>query len=141
MLLPIGAVAFFLVLQKREAQMKADVAFARSVKASPEAKKRLKRAKELLKQSDQQAFFAELENALIKFIGNRYNTDDHALRKDEIKALLLSKQVAPELIEKLMRILEKSEFYRYAPAKETQDDLTLLYEDASQIISELSKTR
>jgi hypothetical protein len=141
MLLPVSAVAFFLVLQKREAQMKADVAFARSVKASPEAKKRLKRAKELLAQNDQQAFFSELENALIKFIGNRYNTDDHALRKDELKALLLSKQVKPELIDKLMHILEKSEFYRYAPAKETQDDLTSLYDDASQIISELSKTR
>jgi hypothetical protein len=141
MLLPVGAVAFFFVLQKREAQMKADVAFARSVKASPEAKKRLKRAKDLLAQNDQQAFFAELENALIKFIGNRYNTDDHALRKDELKALLLSKQVKPELIEKFMRILEKSEFYRYAPAKETQDDLTSLYDDATQIISELSKTR
>ncbi len=141
MLLPVGAVAFFLVLQKREAQMKADVAFARSVKASPEAKKRLKRAKDLLAQNDQQAFFAELENALIKFIGNRYNTDDHALRKDELKALLVSKQVKPELIEKLLRILEKSEFYRYAPAKETQDDLNSLYDDATQIISELSKTR
>lgn len=141
MLLPVGAVALFFVLQKREAQMKADVAFARSVKASPEAKKRLKRAKDLLAQNDQQAFFAELENALIKFIGNRYNTDDHALRKDELKALLLSKQVKPELIEKFMRILEKSEFYRYAPAKETQDDLTSLYDDATQIISELSKTR
>jgi len=141
MLPPIGAVVFFLVLQKREAQMKADVAFARSVKASPEAKKRLKHAKDLLAQNDQQAFFAELETALIKFIGNRYNTDDHALRKDEIKSLLLSKQVAPDLIDKLMRILEKSEFYRYAPAKETQDDLTSLYDDASQIISELSKTR
>jgi hypothetical protein len=138
---PIGAVMFFLVLQKRESQMKSDVAFARSVKASPEAKKRLKRAKDLLKQSDQQAFFAELENALVKFIGNRYNTDDHALRKDEIKALLVSKQVAPDLIDKLMRILEKSEFYRYAPAKETQDDLTTLYDDATQIISELSKIR
>ncbi len=141
MLLPVGAVAFFLVLQKREAQMKADVAFARSVKASPEAKKRLRRAKDLLAQNDQQAFFAELENALVKFIGNRYNTDDHALRKDELKALLVSKQVKPELIEKLMRILEKSEFYRYAPAKETQDDLTSLYDDATQIISELSKIR
>ncbi len=141
MLLPVGAVAFFFVLQKREAQMKADVAFARSVKASPEAKKRLQRAKDLLARNDQQAFFAELENALIKFIGNRYNTDDHALRKDELKALLISKQVKPELIEKLMRILEKSEFYRYAPAKETQDDLTSLYDDATQIISELSKTR
>ncbi|MGQ9806258.1 MAG: BatD family protein [Chlorobiales bacterium] len=141
MLPPFGAVAFFLMLQKRNEQMKADIAFARSVKASPEAKKRLKRAKELLKQSDQQAFFAELETALIKFIGNRYNTDDYALRKDEIKSLLLSKKVAPDLIDKLMRILEKSEFYRYAPAKETQDDLTVLYDDATQIISELSKTR
>ncbi len=141
MCLPVGAVVFFLVLQKREAQMKADVAFARSVRASPEAKKRLKRAKVFLTQNNQQAFFAELENALIQFIGNRYNTDAHALRKHELKALLISKQVSPELIEKLMRILEKSEFYRYAPAKETQDDLTSLYEDASQIISELSKTR
>lgn len=141
MLLPLGAVGFFLVLQKREQQMQTDIAFARSVKASPEAKKRLKRAKELLQQNNQQAFFAELENALIKFIGNRYNTDDHALRKDELKALLLSKQVAPDLIEKLMHILEKSEFYRYAPAQETQDDLTALYQDASHIISELSKKR
>lgn len=141
MLPPLGAVAFFLVLQKRDEQMKADIAFARSVKASPEAKKRLKRAKELLKQSDKQAFFAELESALIKFIGNHYNTDDHALRKDEIKSLLLSKKVAPDLIDKLMHILEKSEFYRYAPIKETQDDLTVLYDDATQIISELSKTR
>lgn len=141
MLAPLGAMAFFFVLQKREEQMKADVAFARSVKASPEAKKRLKRAKDLLKQNDQQAFFAELENALIKFVGARYNTDDHALRKDELKALLVSKQVSPDLIEKLMRILEKSEFYRYAPAKETQDDLNAIYDDATQIISELSKKR
>ncbi|MCS6988936.1 MAG: BatD family protein [Chloroherpetonaceae bacterium] len=140
-LLPVGAVAFFLVLQRREEQMKADVAFARSVKASPEAKKRLKRAKELLQQNDQQAFFAEIENALVKFIGDRYNADDHALRKDELKALLLSKQVSPDLVDKTMRILEKSEFYRFAPAKETKDDLNQLYDDASRIISELSKTR
>lgn len=141
MILPLVAMAFFLVLQKREEQMRTDVAFARSVKASPEAKKRLKRAKELLQQNDQQAFFGELENALVKFIGNRYNADDHALRKDELKALLVSKNVAPELIDKVMRILEKSEFYRYAPAKETQDDLNQLYDDATKIISELSKTR
>lgn len=141
MTVPLVAMAFFLALQKREEQMKTDLAFARSVKASPEAKKRLKRAKELLQQNDQQAFFGELENALVKFIGNRYNADDHALRKDELKALLVSKHVAPELIDKLMRILEKSEFYRYAPAKETQDDLNQLYDDATKIISELSKTR
>ncbi len=140
-LVPITALLFFLLQQKRDERLQSDVAFARLYKASPEAKKRLKAASLFLQENKQKEFFAELENALVKFIGNKFNTDDHALMKDEIKQLLESKAVPNDVIEKCMRVLQKSDYYRYAPAAETQDDLNAIYADAEQAISALSKWR
>lgn len=138
-LVPLLALLFVWMRRQRDEKMEQDVAFARAYRASPEAKKRLKAASELLKQNKQKEFFAEIERALIKFIGNKFNTDDFALTKDELRALLQEKGVAPTITEKCLRILEKSEYYRYAPASETKDDLNVIFSDAELIISELSK--
>jgi hypothetical protein len=140
-LVPLAALLFVVFQQKRDVRLQSDVAFARLYNASPEAKKRLKAASAFLQENKQKEFFAELENALVKFIGNKFNTDDHALMKDEIKSLLDSKAVPKDVVEKCMRVLQKSEYYRYSPAVETSDDLNAIYSDAEQVISELSKWR
>lgn len=99
----------------------------------------MKIASELLKQNKQKEFFTELEQTLVKFIGNKFNTDDLALTKEELRSLLQEKKVAPEIVEKCLQILEKSEYYRYAPTSQIKDDLNAVFNDAEKIISELSE--
>jgi hypothetical protein len=138
-LLPLAALLFVLVRKQQQEKLQNNVALARAYRASPEAKKRLKLASELLKQNKQKEFFAELEQTLVKFIGNKFNTDDLALTKEELRSLLQEKKVAPATVEKCLKILEKSEYYRYAPTSQTQDDLDAVFRDAEQVISELSE--
>ncbi len=138
-LLPLAALLFVLVRKQQQEKLQNNVALARAYRASPEAKKRLKLASELLKQNKQKEFFAELEQTLVKFIGNKFNTDDLALTKEELRSLLQEKKVAPATVEKCLQILEKSEYYRYAPTSQTQDDLNAVFHDAEQVISELSE--
>ncbi len=138
-LLPLAALLFVLVRKQQQEKLQNNVALARAYRASPEAKKRLKLASELLKQNKQKEFFAELEQTLVKFIGNKFNTDDLALTKEELRSLLQEKKVAPATIEKCLQILEKSEYYRYAPSSQTRDDLNAVFHDAEQVISELSE--
>lgn len=140
-LVPLLALLLVWMRKQREEKMEQDVALARAYRASPEAKKQLKAASELLRQNKQKEFFAEIEHAIVKFIGNKFNTDDLALTKDELRNLLQEKGVAPNLVGKCLRILEKSEYYRYAPASETKDDLSAIFSDAEMIISELSKSK
>lgn len=139
LLAPLLALLLVWRQRKHEEKLQADVALARLSRASPEAKKQLRHARELLKQNRQKEFFAELERALLKFIGNRFNTDDLALTKDELRSLLQEKKVPPHIIEDCLSVLEKSEYYRYAPASETASDLDAIYRKAEQVISELSK--
>ncbi|NTW49322.1 MAG: protein BatD [Chlorobiales bacterium] len=138
-LIPVAAYTFFALQKRREDKMRGDVAFARSYKATPEAKKHLKVAAQFLKSGQQKEFFAELETALTKFIGNKYNILELAMTKEEIKNLLVSKNVPQDIIDRFMYILKTSEVYRYAPIQETQENLDALYEDAEKTISEISK--
>ncbi|WP_211204031.1 BatD family protein [Chloroherpeton thalassium] len=140
MMIPALAFVFFFIQKQRDEKMQGDVAYARRYKANPEARKRLKAAKTFLKENSQQAFFAELEAALIKFIGNKFNIAEQAMTKDEIKSVLQSKSVSSEMIEQLMHILTTSEMYRYAPSVTSKENLDAFYEEAEKIISELSKS-
>ncbi|MDW8464995.1 MAG: BatD family protein [Chloroherpetonaceae bacterium] len=139
LLAPLLALLLVWRQRKHEEKLQADVAFARLSRASSEAKKQLRRARELLRQHRPKEFFAELEHALVKFIGNKFNTDDLALTREELRVLLQEKKVPAPVIEDCLKILEKSEYYRYAPANETTDDLSAVYSKAEQVISELSK--
>ncbi|MBC8045063.1 MAG: protein BatD, partial [Rhizobacter sp.] len=138
-LAPVLAFVFFAVQKRRDEKMQSDVAFARSYIASPEAKKRLKAAKEFLKHGQQKEFFAETESAIIKFIGNKFNTDDQSLTKDEVRAYLTAKKLDAATVDLCIKILNQSEYYRFAPSVQTADDLNMVYDDAEKVISEISK--
>ena len=137
----VPALAFFLfVLQKQKVdKMQGDKAYARRYVATPEARKHLKKAKALLKDRKEKAFFAELESALLKYIGNKFNVDERAMTKPELKDLLLSKKLSEETIERFINVLETAEAYRFAPTTHSQQSLDGYYDMAEKTISEISK--
>lgn len=143
-LLPVAALVFFLFQKQQQDKLDGDAGYKRSYIATPEAKKRLKAAKEFLRQAQasgagQKEFFTEIESAIIHFIGNKFNTDDRALTKPEIRAYLESKKLGSAAVDRCIEILEKSDLARFAPMMETKDDLEALYADSEKIISEISK--
>ncbi|MDX2127840.1 MAG: BatD family protein [Chloroherpetonaceae bacterium] len=141
LLLPLIAYIGVGIIQKRDEKLQTDVAFARSFKASPEAKKRLKAALDFKNKGDQKGFFGELEHALIKYIGDRFNTDTFAFTNTERRAFLESKGIDSELIEKCISTLDMAAEIRYAPEGMVKADLDDYYDRTSIVITELSKKK
>jgi len=138
-LVPLLAFLFFVVLKQKEEKMQGDKAYARRYIASPEAKKHLKKAKALLKEGKQKEFFAELESALLKYIGNKFNVDEQAMTKPELKELLTKKKISEETIARCIKVLETAEAFRFAPTSHSQQSLDDYYDNAEKTISEISK--
>jgi hypothetical protein len=139
LVLPLLALGFASVKERRDAKVRGNVEYARLRQASPEAKKRLKLAKQYLKDGKEKEFYGEIETAIIKFIGNKFNTDDLAMTKPEVRSFLESKNLPAESVNRCMSILEKSEFYRFAPKQSAAGQMQQLYDDAVQSISEIAK--
>ncbi|KAK3605035.1 hypothetical protein CHS0354_000701 [Potamilus streckersoni] len=133
--------AFFAawVWQKRDEKFATDGVFKRAYFASPEAKKRLKEASKHLKNNQHKEFFASLELAVLKYIGDKFNVDSMAMTKDAIQLFLQNKKVAQTTIAHCLELLQTSEMFRYAPSYKSNTDLEKMFKNAEMVISEISK--
>ncbi len=138
-LVPLFAFLVFLALKQKEEKLQGDKAYARRYNATPEARKHLKKAKTLLKEQKEKEFFAELESAVLTYIGNKFNVDEKAMTKPELKTLLKGKEISDETISRCMSVLETAEAYRFAPSMHSKESLDGYYESAEKTISEISK--
>jgi hypothetical protein len=105
-------------------------------KAKSEAQKRLKLAHVLLEKKEHDLFFEEVFKALYGYLSNKLNLPLADLNKEKITAVLNSKSVNNELTLRLLDLLEKCEFARYAPVKNT-DSMQSAYAQSAEIITAL----
>jgi hypothetical protein len=114
----------------------ADLSLVRNRKAGREARSRLKKADRLRKADDADRFYEELGKALWGYLSHKMNIETSELSR-ELVAEQLDRQMVPEEARKeLLRILEASEFSRFAPTSE-RSDMNQLYRDAAKLIRNL----
>lgn len=113
-LLLAAFVILFVVFRKR-ALDNANIVKMREKRATKIARKRLKKASQLMFKHKQDEFYDEILRALWGYVGYKLNMPVEKLSRENIKEELSAHGVPDECIDKFIAALDECEFERYAP--------------------------
>ena len=114
-IIPFMAFVVIVVVYRKQAMENANVAKLKTKKASKVATRRLKVAKQKMRENDKAGFYDEVLKALWGYLGDKLNMPVSELSKDNISAKLSECGVSEELIQEALAIVGECEFARYAP--------------------------
>lgn len=137
--LPFLALAGSFVMVKWREKLSGDVAYARRLKASPVARKYLKKAHSLMSPDKSANFHAAISRALVEYIGNRANVSPDGLIFADIARILSSKGVKEESVSLFKSILDECDMARFAPAAVSVEMMNSVYDKAVDLIGKLEK--
>jgi hypothetical protein len=139
-LIPIFGYIAIVQLQRRREKLESDIGFRRLKQARKLAQSRLATAGELLGRNDADGFYTATSRSLIDYFADRYNLPAFGLTADKIKEFAVGRQDTA-LIERMLTLLQKSDFGRFAPGGSDLVQMKRILEEARQVIVELEKTR
>jgi hypothetical protein len=117
----------------------ADLTLVRNRKAGKSARNRLKKADRFRKSVDPDRFYEEIGKAIWGYLSHKLNIETSGLSREVIIEQLDLRKTPDELKSELLRILEESEFSRFAPSSE-RSDMDRLYSDAVLLIRNLENS-
>ncbi len=133
--LPIGAFVFLIYYKRRKEDQEENVSIYNSKYAGKYAKKRFSTARKVLESGDVNKFYEESHKAMLEYLSNKFNVAVAELSKDKIRELVVTENTNTELIaDKIITMLKKCEFARYAPVNPNDNPADLLIEGESIII-------
>lgn len=132
LLLSLALIVYISVVARRNA----DLTLVRNRKAGRSARARLKKADRFRKSAEPDLFYEEIGKAIWGYLSHKLNLDTSVLSRELILDQLEKREVPLEQRSELLRILEESEFSRFAPSSE-RSDMNSLYNDAAQLIRNL----
>jgi hypothetical protein len=127
------------ILIRMVARRNADLSLVRNRKAGRAARSRLKKADRLRRAGDADRFYEEIGKAIWGYLSNKMNIETSELSREVVIEQLDQQEVPEEERIELLRILEDSEFSRFAPTSE-RTDMNLLYRDAAKLIRKLENS-
>ena len=138
-LVPMIAVAGALAARRHQDRLTGDVAYARRRRASRLAKQRLARAESLGSPDRHREFHAEVGRALQGFLGDKLNVPEAGLIRDEVRARLTSRGVAPEVMDAYLGCLEDCDRQRFAPTEPDAAAMQEMLTRAGQAMTDLDQ--
>lgn len=114
----------------------ADLKLVRNRQANKMARARLKKADRLRKSEDLGKFYEEIGKAIWGYLSDKLNIETSMLSREVVTDQLNKQQLSGSLQEEFLRILDESEFSRFAPSSE-KTDVDQLYNDAASLIRNL----
>lgn len=135
LILAILAILYIRKVTRRNA----DLRLVRNRHAKRSARSRFKRADRYRKEGDEDHFYEEVGKAIWGYLSDKLGIEVSGLSREAISAELASRKVKPELLEEFSRILDESEFSRFAPTSE-KSGTDQLYRDAVQLIRNLENS-
>ncbi|MCP4311578.1 MAG: protein BatD [Bacteroidetes bacterium] len=131
------ALAILAVLYIRTVTLRnADLRLVRNRQAKRSARNRFKSADKFRKSGDEDRFYEEIGKAIWGYLADKLGIETSGLSREAVSAELASREVAQDLLEEFTRILEESEFSRFAPSS-AKSGTEQLYRDALQLIRNL----
>jgi hypothetical protein len=136
---PLLALLLAFFYERHQEKLSTNIAYARSRKAGSMAQKQLAAAKKLLQKNEEKNFYAEVQRALMGFLGNKLNVAEAGLITDEVERILKEKQVDAETIRRYLDCLHTCDFQRFAPAQSNGKAMEEFYEQARHAIETMEK--
>lgn len=134
--LPLAAFLVLLAIFRKRAINNADIVKTRGKKANKIARKRLKKANQLMFQHKHDEFYDEVLRALWGYVSYKLNMPVESLSRENIKDNLTAHDVPAQYVEKFMSALDECEFERYAPG-DPSGNMEKTFESAMSAIMEI----
>lgn len=129
-------VFFFIIFKRKKDEDSKNINNVKIRKANKIAKKRLSDAKKQLDSSNKEKFYEEIYKAIFGYISDKLLIDNSKLNKDLIKSKLQERKISIDVIDSVMKNIEKCEYVRYAPNL-GDDNLEGIYDEISEVIAKL----
>lgn len=137
-LLPVVALAAAATVRRRSDRLAADVSYARSRRARRIAKKRLARARSLVR-GDARSFHAALAGALQGFVADKLNLAEAGFEREEVRRVAEERGAAAETLDRLFACLDRCDRERFAPSPEGARSQAEALEDAAALMDAFSR--
>ena len=121
------------------ARRNADLKLVRNRQANKSARARLKKADRFRKADDQDRFYEEVGKAIWGYLADKLDIETSSLSRDVILKELKKRKITKELRNEFLRILDDSEFSRFAPSSE-KTDMNQLFCEAVDLIRNLENS-
>ena len=105
----------FMIGLRMKEEFKPDLIALRNKRASQEAKRRLRKAKQFLDGQDQQAFYKEIFNAFNGYVGDKLNIEQADLNREFVLEKFKEKKISVHLGEQFNQVLNSAEEALYSP--------------------------
>jgi hypothetical protein len=126
----------FIFIRKKHIAQNSDAVAVKSRKATKMAKKRLSLAEQHLKLNNKELFYSEVFKAVFGYISDKFNIPLADLNKENIINILTSKNISESTIQRLIEIINKCEYARYAPSQ-VSDELSTIYSNTVEVITKV----
>jgi len=127
------------ILIRLVARRNADLTLVRNRRANKLARVRLKKADRLRKSEEVGKFYEEIGKAIWGYFSDKLNIETSKLSREVVVEQLERQDISLSLRNELLRILDDSEFSRFAPSSE-KSDVNQLYADAVSLIRNLENS-
>jgi hypothetical protein len=108
--------------------------------ANKESQKRLKTARKYLESNEDALYYEEVAKALWGYVADKFTIEQVDLTTDKIKERLLERNIDESLIDKLIQVLQRCEFARFAPAADVKGKEDL-FAEAGNVIQEFEQKK
>jgi hypothetical protein len=136
---PLLALLLAFFYERHQEKLSTNIAYARSSKAGSMAQKQLAAAKKLLQKNEEKNFYAEVQRALMGFLGNKLNVAEAGFITDDVERMLSERRVNAETIYQYLDCLHTCDFQRFAPAQSNGKAMQEFYEQARRAIEAMEK--
>lgn len=133
LLLPILLLFVFIIIWRKQIEIRRDVALMRNKKANKVARKNLKTAKKLLDEKNKELFYMEISRALWGYLSSKYRIPVSQLSMENIATKLTHLEVSTQTIDNFLETLQQCEFARFAPG-DSSEIMHEMYQKANDFI-------
>ncbi len=135
-----AAIAFLALLAivslRLVARKNADLTLVKNRRASRMAHSRLKKADRFRRTGEQDEFYEEVGKTIWGYLSDKLSIETSNLSRDAVLDMLQQRGMGEQVRDDFLRILDNSEFSRFAPTSE-KSEVNQLFNEASELIKNL----
>lgn len=105
-----------LALRGHRRRLESDRGYARRSRSGQLVKKRLAKAGRHLERGEEREFYAALHQAVLGYVGDRFDIDTGAVTMEQMEKLLLERGVSEEAVKSVTRLITDCETARFSPS-------------------------
>lgn len=135
-IIPFTVFIVIIFVYRKQAVENANIAKVKTKKAGKVATRRLKIAKQKMRDADKAGFYDEVLKALWGYLSDKLSMPISELSKDNISIKLSQSKVSDALINECISLIEECEFARYAPSLSRSSE-DKIYEITASLMNRL----